>query len=298
MPLLGAGNGPKEGKYRKNVNLGVKYLTAYMVRAGGTLYEPKAQGMPSHALGTIALCEASAMTRDRPLHATAQAAVNFVIGTQNSDGGWSDKPNLPDSQRKDKGEQKPEPSTMSATGWNVIALRTAQWTGLQVPEKNLQQANAFLDKMYVEEKAKEPDKFDKDKMVEKIKAVGYRRDHSGEKPDPQATATALCLRLCLGWSRDRKEFGEYAAGLDTPVAGRLVQNYFLSETLRQTEVAAWPKWNASLRDQLVAAQAKEGHAAGSWFYGSDWTNEQGGRLFCTALSALILEVYYRHPPPL
>ena len=39
-----------------------------------------------------------------------------------------------------------------------------------------------------------------------------------------------------------------------------------------------------------------GHERGSWYFGGDPHNEQGGRLYCTAMCAMTLEVYYRHLP--
>ncbi len=59
----------------------------------------------------------------------------------------------------------------------------------------------------------------------------------------------------------------------------------------------WVKWNAAMRDYLINTQETKGHAAGSWFFdGTDMGAMAGGRLYCTALSTMILEVYYRHLP--
>ena len=51
-----------------------------------------------------------------------------------------------------------------------------------------------------------------------------------------------------------------------------------------------------MRDGLVASQEKKGHAEGSWFIKGDHGAESGGRLYCTSLATMILEVYYRHMP--
>jgi hypothetical protein len=68
--------------------------------------------------------------------------------------------------------------------------------------------------------------------------------------------------------------------------------------LRNFGGPAWHAWNTASRDQLLSQQAKEGHTAGSWYFSTGQTTiEYGGRLYCTALSALMLEVYYRYPPP-
>jgi hypothetical protein len=295
LSFLGTGNGPREGKFRKSVSQGLNYLKGRMVPLGITaaLFEPNSQHMPSHAWGTIALCEAAAGIRERQLRAAAQAAVNFIVATQNGDGGWSEQPNLPDFGKKGRGVAKiPEPSTMAATGWNVAALRTTQWVGLQVPETNMTRAAAFLDKLFVE---------NKDEESGKVKSTGYRRGTTSyESLDAEATAIGMYLRTYLGAARQRPELAGYAATLDKPglpSGGKLVSHCFQSEMLRQLEAPAWPEWNAALRDQLISAQCRDGHAIGSWYFNDgELASQQGGRLFCTAMGALILEVYYRHPP--
>jgi len=57
------------------------------------------------------------------------------------------------------------------------------------------------------------------------------------------------------------------------------------------------KWNTELRDYLIETQSKKGAEAGSWFFeGEDHGATRGGRLYCTAMATLILEIYYRHLP--
>ena len=54
-----------------------------------------------------------------------------------------------------------------------------------------------------------------------------------------------------------------------------------------------------MRSLLLTSQAKAGHEAGSWFdkvNGEGHGSEQAGRIYCTSLAAMILEVYYRHLP--
>jgi hypothetical protein len=48
-----------------------------------------------------------------------------------------------------------------------------------------------------------------------------------------------------------------------------------------------------MRDYLVSKQSTTGHEACSWHLAEDHAT---GRLWTTALSTLILEVYYRHLP--
>jgi hypothetical protein len=66
--------------------------------------------------------------------------------------------------------------------------------------------------------------------------------------------------------------------------------------MRQYGGEHWEKWNEKMRDQMVNSQDQKGHQTGSWFMRGDHGGEKGGRLYCTSLATMILEVYYRHMP--
>ena len=65
----------------------------------------------------------------------------------------------------------------------------------------------------------------------------------------------------------------------------------------------WDAWNRKLRDFVIAAQDRAGHAAGSWYFepkAKDTVGRisaaAGGRLYATSMATMILEVYYRYAP--
>ena len=283
LPLLGADNGPRRGKYRTNVFNGVKYLMQQMTTVGpgtATLYERNAKGFPSHALATIALCEASAMNRDKNTRAAAGAALRFILVSQNSDGGWGVQPKLTASDQAG-------PSDMESFGWNLAALQAAQWADLQVPNKNLDQARKFLDAMRVDDNGK----------------IGYCRDPGdADAPadaDPLATAIGYSARTILGWERDEAELQDYVrqlAATGPSTKGEFHLNYQTTLLVRNFGGPSWDKWNPAIRKSLITLQERQGGEAGSWYLEGDPRSRLGGRLYCTALGALILEVYYRHPP--
>jgi hypothetical protein len=106
--------------------------------------------------------------------------------------------------------------------------------------------------------------------------------------------------MYLGWTPQRSEvidFVDVASKRGPASGGKFYQNFYTNQILREFGGESWAKYNAAMRSQLLAAQEQEGPAKGSWFIdGQGWSNRQGGRLFCTAMAALILETYYRHPP--
>jgi len=63
--------------------------------------------------------------------------------------------------------------------------------------------------------------------------------------------------------------------------------------------AAWKTWNVKVAEALVNAQHQAGtHTAekGSWYTAKPAHGIDGGRLYETALSCLMLEVYYTYAP--
>jgi WD40 repeat protein len=283
LPLLGAGHSPRgQGKYRSQVFTALEYLKEHSTTVRpkvATLFEKDAKQMPSHALGTMALCEAAAESRDKKLEATAQSLVAFIVESQNKDGGWSAEPSLLNSTDK-------EPSDLVATTWNVVALKTAVWAKLDVPGEVLERANRFLDSLQLEGQP------------------GYRRTKTGGA-DPQLMPFAMLARVYLGWNQNRPELSVYLqreSRTGPNVFGEFVRNYLVAYTLSQSPGGLWNRWNTAMRDHLLATQEREGDDVGSWYmvdsYGSDqgWGTRQGGRLFSTAMAALLLEVYYRYPP--
>jgi hypothetical protein len=112
------------------------------------------------------------------------------------------------------------------------------------------------------------------------------------------TAIGLLGRMHLGWKKDNPALQkgiEFLADKG-PSRSNLYFNYYATQVLRQYDGEPWKKWNETLRDQLVQTQeSAAGPHQGSWRLQGDHGAERGGRLYCTAMNCLMLEVYYRHP---
>ncbi len=66
--------------------------------------------------------------------------------------------------------------------------------------------------------------------------------------------------------------------------------YYATQAMLFTGGEAWNQWNQTMRDQLIRTQKIDG----SWFPEGDRYGKLGGRLMCTSLCLLTLEVYYRY----
>ena len=114
---------------------------------------------------------------------------------------------------------------------------------------------------------------------------------------PATTAVGLLCRMYLGWKRDNphlKNGVEYLSKVG-PSPSDMYYNYYATQVMHHWGEEEWVKWNNVMREMLVKRQIREGHAAGSW-PPSGGHSAVGGRLLETCLSAMTLEVYYRHLP--
>ena len=263
LPFYGAGYTHKEGPYTDQVNRGLYYLGSRMLITpqGGDLQEGT---MYAQGLSTICLCEAYGMSKDENLRAYAQKAVNFILYAQDRHtGGWRYFPG--------------QAGDTTVSGWQLMALKSAQMAGLDVPSGSLFMANKFLDSV----------------QAEKGAAYGYLR------PGTEATTTSIGLlcRMFLGWSKTHPALAVGVNGIDKlgPSPTDMYYNYYATQVMFHYHSSAWDRWNQKMRDYLIETQSDQGHEAGSWYF-PDRHLDKGGRLCNTSLALLTLEVYYRYLP--
>lgn len=267
LPFLGAGQTHMEGAYKANVKAGLFYLISHM-KQNGSLSEPGGS-MYSHGLCSIALCEAYAMTNDRALQAPAQLSLNYIVYAQDPvGGGWRYQPR--------------QAGDTSVVGWQLMALKSGHMAYLQVPPATVAGANRFLDAVQASD--------------------GARYGYTGPANGPATSAVGLLCRMYLGWKKDNlalQKGVEYLAKSGpsiNPSKTNMYYNYYATQVMRHHEGPEWKAWNEPLREYLVSNQDKKGHEKGSWFMTGDHGSERGGRLYCTSMATMILEVYYRHMP--
>jgi hypothetical protein len=104
--------------------------------------------------------------------------------------------------------------------------------------------------------------------------------------------------MYLGWKKDQAglEKGVQYLARTGPDKGNMYYNYYATQVMHHWEGDLWKTWNEEMRDYLVNTQVKNGADKGSWQFNGDHGSERGGRLYCTAMACMTLEVYYRHLP--
>jgi hypothetical protein len=291
LAFLGAGythlsrdvlDGRTAGAVVKN---GLQWLAARQDREGCVGDRAGSKYMYGHALAALAFAEAYGMTESQRLREPAQKAIDFLVAAQNPYKGWRYTARCGDNDT-------------SVTGWAVMALKSADLSGLAVPRGAYEGARAWLDEVTAAD-------FD----------VGYNaKDATGpvvvegkneNYADHDAlVAIAVMSRIFIGTNRSdpRLKGGAERLVRDLPAwdGARIDFYYWYYASLALFQYDGpkgpmWSRWNEHMKNALVLHQqaAKDGCCRGSWEPVDRWGFE-GGRVYATAINTLTLEVYYRY----
>lgn len=288
LAFQGAGQTPAVGRHRDVVARGWKALLARQQSDGGFDLPPMPSHhtLYSHAQVTMALCELFGMTRDPRFGPPATRAVGYAVAAQGPNGGWRYEPR--------------QPGDMSVTGWFLMALKSAEMAGIEVPSIVFSDLARFVDSVAVDDGIR----------------YGYRFEPPVRPDDPQVaaavrrpspitaavTAEGLLARQFLGWPRDEPRLRAGVEQLLEPPLFDFERSkdvyawYYVTQVVHNLGGEPWTRWNASMREELPARQVRRGGEAGSWDPGLDKWGTWGGRLFTTCFCTWMLEVYYRHLP--
>jgi hypothetical protein len=269
LAFLGAGHTQSGSEYAPVVTHGIQFLLGSQAADGNLGGDAEVYAfMYCHGMSTLALSEAYAMTGDRNLLGPMQRAVAYTLASQNrTTGGWR-------YRRGDVGDT-------SQLGWQLMALKSAELAGIEVPSIVRERMVRFL------------------KSVSSGRYNGLASYRPGEQPSRTMTAEALVCRQFLGMARQNRasdEAGDYTLE-ELPGTGPANFYYWYYATLGmyQLEGTHWTRWNEALSSTLLASQRTNGKQDGSWDPDKVWGG-YGGRVYSTALGALCLEVYYRYLP--
>lgn len=275
LPILAAGHVHNEkGRYQQVLHSGLRWLVKTQ-KSTGELYTGGSfnSALYSHAIGTMALCEAYGLSGDKALRAPAQKAVRYLVNSQNRmDGGWRYFPG--------------QEGDTSVFGWMIFAMKSASLAGLEVPANTVKRCRLYLDLT-----AADP--------------TGTTYAYMpGRGLTNTMTAEGLLARQYLGWTREDPRIIDGSslvmADLDVSEERNIYYWYYATQLLHNMQGPDWKRWNPRVRDGLISLQVRgEGCDRGSWdpmFPDPDRWGRVTGRLYTTSLSLLTLEVYYRYLP--
>jgi hypothetical protein len=266
LPFLGRGYTHREGPYKKQIEGGIAFLAQRALKNNGKVYDGSGS-LYSQGLAGIALSECYAMSQDQRLAAPSQAVLNFIMTAQDSQGGgWRYRPG--------------QPGDTSAVGWQIMALKSGHMAYLEVNPLTIKKAAEFLDSVESDYGA----------------AYGYTDSAS---PTLARSSVGLLCRMYLGWKKDHEGLQEGARRISKAGPSKdLYYDYYATQIMHHLEGEAWIAWDTAMKKLLLDTQATKDHEAGSWHAGVDGGHgaHAAGRLYCTSLATMILEVYYRHLP--
>jgi len=283
--FLAGGYTPERGKYADVLSRALDFVLAgvqddgYVTTNGSRMY--------SHAFATLFLAEACGMTHRADVRAKLQKAVDFIVETQNQEGGWRYVPFSPESD-------------MSIVVCQAIALRAARNIGIRVPRSTIDRAARYVvDSAITEDSQRNLHSF----YVDEVGAFNYQRNRGSRSSFPLTAAgvTALhglgiysdeAIRRGLDYLRKnltgfnqtygRRDGGHYFFWYGHYYG---VQAMYTAGTAFQ--VNYWEPYFEEVRGELLAMQQPEG----------SWPNRIGpGPAFGTAMAVLILEIPYRYLP--
>ena len=269
LAYLGAGYTHVDGKYADVVGRGINFLRQSQKADGDLRGASLNVGMYCHAMATLALCEAYALTGDPTLRLPVERGVSFLVASRAVDGmAWRYSPGAASGDT-------------SILGWVVMVLKSAKTVGIPIAQTIQSGIVSWL------------------KLIASGRSGGLAQYLPGgaAKVTPTMTAEAWACRQFLELGGPGPASDEAAASLLANPTDRGAFNvyylYYGTLAMYQHGGAAWTAWNARVRDQVVSLQQTSGHKAGSWDPDSSPYGTHGGRIYCTALATLTLEVYYR-----
>jgi Ca-activated chloride channel family protein len=250
----------------------------------GCVGERNSKHLYNQAIAALALSEAYGLTGSALFKEQAQRAVDFTVSAQNPGRGW-------------RYTRRPGDNDSSVTGWAVMALKSAELSGLSMPRAGYDGARNWYDE-----------------VTDATGRVGYTAKGTGKvfvpglnaHFDHHETLTAIGVMSRIFMDRKRAD-PRLAQGCDLLLRdrprwdGNAIDFYYwycASLALFQYDGPSGPKWkawNEDLKQALVENQNRSASFCrrGSWEPVDRWSGE-GGRVYGTALNALTLEVYYRY----
>jgi hypothetical protein len=293
MAFQGAGYTHTQFKYKEALRAAIDFLVRHQDKNGDYYFAQGSDGnqvvrLYSHAIVTLALCEAYGMTQDPDLRDSVQKGLDFIVEAQHPErGGWRYTPG--------------RESDTSVSGWMVTALESGRRAGLEVPEEALEKATSWLDR------AQDPEQ----EYLYRYNpfAPDTVQQGKGRMATKTMTSVGLLMRLYRGWkvSDPRAIEGAEYLKKHLPSISRSRSGtqrdtyywYYATQFMFHMGGDYWKAWNDRLYPMLLNTQITRGDLAGSWdprLPVPDLWGPHAGRVYLTTMNLLSLEVHYRYLP--
>jgi prenyltransferase beta subunit len=281
MAFLAGGHLPGRGQYGTLLDRCIEFVLScvqedgYITHAGTRMY--------SHAFATLFLAEVYGMTHREDVRFKLQKAIDFIVKSQNEEGGWRYVPLARESD-------------MSIVVCQSLALRAARNIGIRVPKSTVDRAIAYVVASAVTD----------DPRQQRLRMGGYRSDvgtfryqieDSSRSTFPLTAAGVTALHGLGIYSHDlivkgieflNAELGEFNASHgEREHYFFWYGHYYGVQAMYSRGGHDWVNYFTRLREFLLRKQDPDG----------SWDNPTGpGEAFGTAMAVLILEIPFNFLP--
>ena len=282
MAFLAGGHLPGRGPYGDAVENGLEFVLScvsedgYITHAGSRMY--------SHAFATLFLAEVYGQTHRQDIRGKLQLAVDFIVNSQNEEGGWRYEPYAVTSD-------------MSIVVCQVMALRAARNIGIRVPKSVIDRAARYVVDSAITESSLQ--RFGMMQYRNELGAFHYQK-HDGSRSSFPLTSAGVASLFGAGVYSDasidqgirylRSNLAEFNYTRGRPAGGHYFfwyGHYYGVQAMYTAGADDWESYFSTVRDELLRMQNPSG----------SWPNSIGpGETFGTAMAVLILEIPYRFLP--
>lgn len=265
MAFLASGSTPGRGSYAKPIDRCIDYLLKHTSDRGFIAVDDSTSRGPmyGHGFAVLFLCEAYGMAKAPDIRDRLEQAVQLIVTTQNSEGGWRYQP-------------RPNDADLSVTVCQVMALRAARNAGFAVPSETIDRAMAYVKGCQNED-------------------GGFRYMLSQSEQESQFARSAAGVVAFYNAGIYTGE--ELQRGLDylekfrssnkTSKRGAFYSfgQYYAIQAMWHAGGERWQRWYPEVRDEMLARQRKDG----SWM--DSICPEYG-----TAMACIVLQVPNNYLP--
>ncbi|MFT7676883.1 MAG: hypothetical protein ACI8QC_000859 [Planctomycetota bacterium] len=287
LALLGDGSTTLQGKHKRAVQLGVRWLLEQQDYETGLIGEAIGHSfLYDHSIASLALTEASHFSHSPSLRSSCTKAIRYIEKARNPYGAWRyDVPPVGDNDT-------------SVTGWMVFALKSAEESGIKVDREAYAGALGWLDQVTDPANGR----VGYDQLGSESSRVAGVNEHFPTDTGEAMTSVGLLLRFFMGQDPDDTPAMKQHADLllrklpewdPEGLGSDMYYWYYGSYAMYQMGGKHWDRWNRALKPAVLGSQRQDGHARGSWDPIGPW-GYSGGRVYSTALMVLCLEVYFRY----
>ena len=258
MGYMLKGHFPRYGKHGRMLDRAVQFLLRRAKEGGGYF----GGNMYEHGLGTLALSEVWGMSERRDIRDTLKRAVQVILRSQSSSGGWRYEP-------------VPKDADISVTVMQIVALSSAKEAGVFVPQKTIDKAVAYVKRLQV--------RFTGGFGYTSASQEGFSRTAAGvmsllmcgEKADSRPVRGGLSYLSKYPKSKFSKSEKWFFYG-----------HYYAMQAMYQAGESYYQSWYPQIQRTLLRLQQSDG----------SWRGSEGGTEYATAMGVLILGVPYRFLP--